>query len=261
MKAKQFARLGALAAGGSTLAAVAYATYTGATWYRYGRNKRQVRGDEADSLLDLYIPEYEVVERHQVTVTAPAEITFAAACTADLSHSAVVRALFKLRKLALSCYAQKDNPALKNGKMADDKSESKELLAQVKAIGWGVLAEIPGREIVLGAVTQPWITNPVFRTVSPEEFAAFGEPGYVKIVWTLRADPIGNQKSIARTETRVITTDDFARTKFRRYWSMVSPGTVLICKVLLRAVKTGAEHRARATQSAYETAEFGRYTG
>jgi hypothetical protein len=51
-----------------------------------------------------------------------------------------------------------------------------------------VLAEVPGREVVVGAVTQPGYSNVVFRPLPPEEFIAFREPDYVKIVWTLRAD-------------------------------------------------------------------------
>ena len=49
---------------------------------------------------------------------------------------------------------------------------------------------MPGREVVFGAVTQPWVTNVVFRALPPHEFAAFKEPGFVKIVWTLHAAPI-----------------------------------------------------------------------
>lgn len=30
------------------------------------------------------------------------------------------------------------------------------LLALTKSIGWSVVAEVPGREVVIGAVTQPW---------------------------------------------------------------------------------------------------------
>ena len=86
-----------------------------------------------------------------------------------------------------------------------------------KSIGWGVLAEVPGREIVMGAVTQPWYANVVFRPVPPADFASFDEPDFVKIVWTLRADPIGPRDSVFRTETRVQTTDAAARAKFRWY--------------------------------------------
>jgi len=123
-----------------------------------------------------------------------------------------------------------------------------------------VLAEIPGREIVLGTVTQPWVAKTVFRAVPPQEFAVFHEPGYVKIVFTLRADPVSASESVARTETRVATTDPLARAKFRRYWSLVSPGVILIRRTLLRGLKAEAERRTRESKPEYETAEFGRYS-
>jgi hypothetical protein len=262
MKAKQYGRLaGALMVGAAALSAAAYATCAGVTWFRYGRTKREVNGEDVDSLLELYIPEYEVVERHHIAVFAPAVTTFAAACKSELSQSVIVSTLFKVRELAHMCSTRRTTSAVEDGTVADNKSQPKELVSQLKEIGWAVLAEIPGHEIVFGAVTQPWITKPLFRPVPPDEFAKFHEPGYVKIAWTLRADPTGPHDSIARTETRASTTDTYARARFRRYWSLVWPGVVLIRKVLLRAIKAEAERRARATQPEYETAEFGQYVG
>ena len=113
-----------------------------------------------------------------------------------------------------------------------------------KALGWGVLAEEPGHEIVMGAVTRPWNGNVVFRGLPPDEFAAFNEPDYVKIVWTLRADAVSDTTSIARTETRAIATDAESRRKFRWYWARFSPGIVLIRELSLRLVKREAERRA-----------------
>ena len=75
------------------------------------------------------------------------------------------------------------------------------------------------------------------------------EPGYAKIVWTLRADPINATESVARTETRVTTTDQAARKAFRRYWSLVSPGVEVIRWVSLRLVKREAEGRIRRRQA------------
>jgi hypothetical protein len=98
-------------------------------------------------------------------------------------------------------------------------------MAQMTSLGWGVLAEEPGREIVVGAITQPWLANVVFRALPPERFREFREPGYVKIVWTLRADPAGGSQSIFRTETRVATTDAMARKRFRWYWARFSPAS------------------------------------
>ena len=115
-------------------------------------------------------------------------------------------------------------------------------------LGWAVLSEVPGREIVLGAVTRPWVANPIFRPLPAHEFAGFHEPGFARIVWTLRADPISPTESVARTETRVATTDQSARAAFRLYWSLVSPGIELIRRISLQLVKKEAERRMRAAR-------------
>jgi hypothetical protein len=100
------------------------------------------------------------------------------------------------------------------------------------------------REIVVGAVTQPWMANVVFRALPPDRFREFREPGYVKIVWTLRVDPVGASQSMFRTETRVATTDATARRRFRWYWTRFSPGIVLIRRLMLGNLKKEAERRA-----------------
>jgi hypothetical protein len=84
-----------------------------------------------------------------------------------------------------------------------------------------------------------------FRALSSEEFAAFREPGFVKIVWTLRADPVDAGTSIFRTETRAMATDAAARARFRRYWAFVSPGIALIRRLSLDPLRREAERRAR----------------
>jgi hypothetical protein len=55
---------------------------------------------------------------------------------------------------------------------------------------------------VLGAVTQPWLADVVFRPLPPAEFSAFNEPGFVKIAWTLRAGPVGEARSAAERQAR-----------------------------------------------------------
>jgi hypothetical protein len=112
-----------------------------------------------------------------------------------------------------------------------------------------VLSEQAGREIVFGAVTQPWVSAPTFRSIPPERFLEFSEPGYVKIVWTLRADPIDRERSIFHTETRVCTTDAEAREHFRKYWSFVAPGVKLIRVAMLQPLRRAAEQRVRAEAS------------
>lgn len=227
-------------AAGAGLAAALYAARAGFTWLQYGHPPNP-NPDETDRFLDEFIPAYQVVERHHVRVAAPAAISLAAACEIDLAQSAIIRGIFKTRELIL-------------GAQTDKERRPRTLLAWARELGWAVLAEIPDREVILGAVTRPWDANPVFRPLPPEEFAGFHEPGYAKIVWTVRADPINAMESVARTETRVATTDQAARKAFRRYWSLVSPGVELIRWVSLRLVKREAEGRIRRSQTGHRTA-------
>jgi hypothetical protein len=178
------------------------------------------------------MPDYDIIEEHNVQVAAPADVTFSAACEMDLMKSPVVRAIFKAREKVM-------------GSAQAETRKVSSFLEETKAIGWEVLAEIPGREIVLGATTQPWMPNPVFRPIPTDAFPAFNEPDQVKIVWTLRADPLTETESVFRTQTRAIATDRSARRKFRLYWSFFSPGINLIRRMSLGVVKSEAERRVR----------------
>jgi hypothetical protein len=219
----RFARWASTAVG---VAGASYATYVATTWLRYGRARRSV-----DGLLDRFMPSYEVMEAHAIDVAAPAEVTLAAARDLDPEESRIVFAIFRARELFL------------RGKR-DETVRPRGLFEGMKAIGWGVLAATP-EEIVMGAVTRPWEANPVFRPLAPEAFAGFCEPGYVKIAWTLRAVPTGDGASRFSTETRVIATDPGSRRRFRRYWSFLSPGVLIIRRAILLMVKAAAERRAK----------------
>lgn len=220
-------------AAGAGFAVSTYAMYAGTTYARYGKVPRARPGEE-DDLLDRFIPVYDVVERHHVRVEASAAVTLSVAKATELTQLPGVHAIFRAREWLL-------------GSKPTERTSPRGLVDETRSLGWVVLAEAPDREIVMGAVTRPWEPNVTFRSIAPESFAAFDEPDYVKIAWTLRADPVGNEASIFRTETRAYATDLQARRKFRRYWSLLSPGIILIRWLSLRPVKTEAERRARTS--------------
>jgi hypothetical protein len=217
-----------------TAAICAGAAYGGVVLYnrwKYGTAKASAEIGK-DSLLDRFIPNPEVVEHHHIDIDAPADVVMSTAREMRMLDSPVVRAIIRMREIAL-------------GGTPDERQHPGPLIAQMQSIGWVVLAEKAGREIVLGCVTQPWLANPVFRSIPPTEFLAFAEPGYVKIAWTLRADPVGDRHATFHTETRVSTTDAAARRRFRNYWSFVAPGVELIRMAILRPLKRAAEARAK----------------
>ncbi len=224
----------AAAAGGGLLGC---GGYVAVAWARYGR--ADPRRHPRDELLDRFLPEPEVDEYHRLKVRAPAAVTFAAAKQMDIQSSPVVKGIFWLRAI----------PSVLRGEPFRPQG-SRSIVAETLEQGWGVLAEVPDREIVVGAYTQPWHEHVTFRPLPPEQFAAFSEPGYVKIVWTLAAEPAGPGESWFVTRTRVAATDAESRKKFRRYWAPMSAGIILIRYAGLPLVRKQAQRQARQADEA-----------
>lgn len=183
-----------------------------------------------ERLIDRFMPVADVRKVHEIRIAATPQRVLEVAESFDLESLTLVRVLFRVRTWLLG--ARSAAPRSRRG-----------LLEEMTAIGWETLAVEPGRQRVVGAVTRPWEAEVRFVPVPPERFLAFAEPGQVKIVWTLEAepDPLRPGGSLFRTETRVQATDEAARRRFRRYWRMFSPGILLIRRVLLPAVRRECE--------------------
>jgi hypothetical protein len=185
---------------------------------------------ERHGLIHDFLPLAEISETHETVVAAPASVVFDTACSLDLHSVPGIREIFTLReKLLGSSGGPKDLP--------------KGFVAETLALGWGRLAERPGRELVMGSVTRPWEADVVFTAVDPALFPSFREPGFVKIAWTLEAEPIDERHTRFRTQTRAQPTDEAARRKFRRYWRKLGVGIILIRWLTLFAVRRKAERR------------------
>jgi hypothetical protein len=179
-------------------------------------------------MLDRFVPVWDAGHHYAARVEAPAEIAMGTALAQDYMAPRLVRALVWLRALMLGSRPVPPPP-------------SRGLLADMRAIGWGVLAEYPD-VVVMGAVTRPWEPRPAFRPVAPAAFADFHEPGLVKIAWALRVEPDGPRRSTVHIETRAVATDAAARRRFRTYWALISRGTALIRRALLVSIRRAAEH-------------------
>jgi len=67
--------------------------------------------------------------------------------------------------------------------------------AGLPSIGWMLLGERPGAELVFGQVGKPWKLRGSTPTdpVTPAGFAAFGQPDFAKLVESTRIDPDGER--------------------------------------------------------------------
>jgi hypothetical protein len=181
-------------------------------------------------LLDPFIPAPDVRRRHSTFVHAPSDFVHEAARNFDMQSIPVVHAIFWLRATVLRARG----PALARGAA---------LVPYMQSIGWGVLVDQSGRAYVAGAACQPWQADVVFSSIPAKDFAAYAEPGRVKIVWSLETEPVEPALTRLSTETRVVATDEQARAKFRRYWRTFGMGILLIRWLLLPAVRRDAERQ------------------
>lgn len=187
--------------------------------------------ERSSTLLDDLLPTWHFRERHHRVAAASAEHAYAAIRAVTLAEMALVRILFGIRSL----------PARLAGKRGLPSRSTEPLLAQMLDFGFTLLADEPGREIVIGGVAQMWKRGGgLVRVESADEFRAFGREGYVKVAmnFVIRAD--GDMTHID-TETRVVATDAASRRGFRRYWLVIRPGSGAIRRTWLRAIARRAE--------------------
>jgi hypothetical protein len=191
--------------------------------------------DHPPALIDEYLPLFDVRDYRATRVPADPAVAYAALRSLDLKRSRIIRILFAIRSLP-SRFRSPQPQSI----------PSTSLLGETLALGWKVLQEVPGREMVVGAVTQPWAPVVRFRGLPGPEFLAFAEPGFTKIAWSIGARCVEPGVTEIATETRVAATDPGARKRFRRYWFLVSPGVRLIRILSLAIIRRDLERRAVA---------------
>ena len=179
-------------------------------------------------LIDKYLSTAEFRDYHEARVAAEPERAYAALRELDVMKSTVVRTLFAIRTIP-SRFRQRAS--------VNQPPRPSSFLQAALDAGMVILEEIPGQEVVAGAVTRPWEPVPSFRGLPGPEFIAFADPGFTKVAWNLAVAPAGPGHSLVSTETRVAPTDAVSRRRFRRYWFVFSPGIRLIRRIALRRLK------------------------
>ncbi len=110
--------------------------------------------------------------------------------------------------------------------------------------GWLLLGEVPGREVVFGAVGTFWKPDIDWHDLTAEQFAAFDEPGWGKIACHLLVRPDGPERSVLSYECRTATTDPVSQAQMARYWWLIRPFVAYVLRAVLRTMRGNAEARA-----------------
>lgn len=90
-----------------------------------------------------------------------------------------------------------------------------------------------------------------FAEVDAAAFKDFAEPGFAKTIYALGTRRLENEKTLLWAIMRTATTDEHARTWFRRYWTFgVGYGAHVLVHGLLDLVHEEAERRRRTRAGA-----------
>lgn len=180
--------------------------------------------------LDEFAPVYQFNEVHTVRVSAPRARVYEAVKVVSADEILLFRSLTWIRRLGRRGPESILNPP-----------EHLPILAVATRSGFVLLAEEPEREIVLGAVVLAPRSSHSRRRLVPDDFKDFREPGFALATMNFLVEDEGAGASIVRTETRVHATDRSAAAQFARYWRVIYPGSALMRRMWLRAIKRSAE--------------------
>jgi hypothetical protein len=181
--------------------------------------------------LDEFLPDYDANEVHSTRVAAPPDRVLAAVRELTSREVPLLVVLMALRTL----------PAvvMRRSQFRLRRDLRRPILGQATRGGFVVLAERPD-ELVLGIVGRFWRSDSGLERVAGEDFVTFDAPGFAKAVMNFGARAVDGG-TLLTTETRIQGTDEVARRRFRRYWRVVMPGSALIRRAWLRAIRRRAE--------------------
>jgi hypothetical protein len=177
-------------------------------------------------LIDDFLPAWDEAESHDTLVKAPPARVERALRELSASDLPLTRLLFAVRGALSPERPDADVPFLES----------------LHAAGFVTLAEAPGEELVLGVAGRPWAlrANSLDRLESHDEFSSYSRPNAIRAAMNFALQAEGTCTRLV-TETRVQATDSAARRAFRRYWRVVMPGSALLRREALRAVRRKAE--------------------
>ncbi len=163
--------------------------------------------------LDEAMPVWQFSEQHATHVAASPQRVFEAIRAVTADEILLFRTLTAIRRMGRP---------LPEGILNAPKSEP--LLQIATRTGFRYLADDPPRELVVGTIIVP--------------------PRAVLTTMNFLVTPDGKGGSLLSTETRVFADSVSAQRRFSLYWRVIHPGSDIIRRMWLRAIKRRAESAA-----------------
>jgi hypothetical protein len=169
------------------------------------------RVSPARTRLDEFAPAWQFREHHSLAIDAPPARVFEAIRSVTADEIRLFRTLTWIRR-----GGRRLPESILNA------GDSTPILDVALRTSFVSLADDPPRELVIGTT----LGTP---------------PRHAQATMNFLVRPIRPGGSIVSTETRVFATTDGARRRFAMYWRVIYPGSALIRRMWLRAIKRRAE--------------------
>ena len=186
-----------------------------------------IRVAQHRTLLDDLMPEYQFFERHSARIHAWRQQVMPAIRQSTFGDMKSLAMLLKIRGVVLRLRDQDNGAFLRDKRILDAFAASGYVLGESE------------HEIVMAGGANMRAKRPLeLRTL--QEFADYREAGAIKIAYNFTVEDAGGGWSTITAETRVAACDDAAR-GVARYWRLIVPGSGLLRRQWLEAIKRRAE--------------------
>jgi hypothetical protein len=179
------------------------------------------------SLLDEFLPVRQFEERHSIRIAASPERVFDAVRKVSANEIFLFRTLTAIRRAGCA-----------GPESIINAPERKPILDVATQTTFVTLADAAPRELVVGTIVSGPRNHP---PVTAQMFGAPLPPGYSLAAMNFVVQPDGKGGSLLTTETRVFANSARAARRFARYWRVILPGSDIIRRSWLQAIKRRAE--------------------
>ena len=184
----------------------------------------------AASAIDTFAPQFQIRDRHEIRIAAPADRVYAAIRAVTANEIALFQTLTAIRR-----FGQPGPASILNA------PEHQPILEVAMNGGFVLLSEAAPREVVVGALVIAPSGPRAEGKLTADTYRSLSRPGFAKATMNFRVEPDGTTGSRVVTETRVFATDRATLRRFTAYWRVIYPGSGLMRLTWLRAIKARAE--------------------
>ena len=186
----------------------------------------ETRVSEFRTRLDEFMPVYQFHELHSTDVPGQCDKAYGAIQSVTADEILFCKTLVRIRRFGRSTGANILNPP-----------PDEPIIHLATRTSFLKLAERPGRELVIGTlVLAPHGWRPPAHATR-EDFKALHAPGFAVAAMNFLLADEGVNACRVSTETRVYATDATSRRRFAAYWRVIYPGSALIRRMWLRAIR------------------------